>query len=94
VIIGGYGTTYYAETQMDCFWSRDFAISKDTDDLGCNIVPDDVSTDDCSCEWDVCMFDLETDPCEYYNLADDEDYTEVKEYMLAALQVNFKNSFC
>ena len=34
---------------------------------------------------DECIFDIESDPCEYYNLVDDPNYQGIKEMLLGRI---------
>ena len=40
----------------------------------------------CYGHWSGCLFDLSADPCEYYNLADSDEYAEIRDYMIGRLE--------
>ncbi|XP_075257814.1 arylsulfatase B-like isoform X1 [Convolutriloba macropyga] len=52
--------------------------------IWCGDVPTDIDTK-CHSKLtglDECIFDIDSDPCEYYNLVDDPDYQDIKEMLL------------
>ena len=55
-----------------CFWHRVFGREVDNDQfLQCGQVPAKfMSESSCPCQETACLFDLENDPCEYYDISD------------------------
>ena len=78
MIYGGRWKILYGGAQLDqfgstsnltgCGWERTFENSSN-DILGCGPIPLNANSS-CYCAYEVCLFDLLNDPCEYYNVAD------------------------
>ena len=78
MIYGGRWKILYGGAQLDqfgstsnltgCGWERTFENSSN-DILGCGPIPSNANSS-CYCAYEVCLFDLLNDPCEYYNVAD------------------------
>lgn len=96
LIIGGNGVTSSVDGKSDCFWTREY-MSDEKNENGklfiseCGVVPDDVNTKDCGCMLEACLYDLDNDPCEYYDLSQQEEYSEIYETMYSKLKVYYEN---
>jgi len=72
-----------------CFWISDSFFDETSNELSiqCSTVPVDVDTASCNtCQEKACLFDLNVDPCEYYDLSENDEYKEIYAQMIAKLK--------
>ena len=74
---------------LGCWWERSFAIDSNNDIFGCNGIPSSIDTSSgCSCTNTVCLFDLENDPCEYFDVSEEYDDITQELYKKLVLYYN------
>ena len=87
LLIAGNAISNPDNSVSSCFWERNFQLESNSDVLGCNGIPDSVNTDTCNCVQKLCLFDLENDPCEYFDVSN--EYDEIAQALYKKLAVYY-----
>ena len=79
--------SYILLTGFSCFHAHviysDFSTCEVHPDLECGVLPEDYTSYDCYQQDTGCLFDIESDPCEYYDVG--EQYADVRASMIDRL---------